>query len=457
MNKSQRYRRLSVLLLAWLSFFYLYGLTGCAEKRESRLQQIWKNGKITVITDNNEHCYFIYKDAPAGFEYELALEFAKYLVVDLEVVTPGWDEMFELLTTGKGDFIAASLTRLPARETFMDFSDEYLSIQQFIIVHKDNKEINMVEDLNGKTIHVRSATSYQQRMAELKKEGLNIQLALHKNVPTEELIRQVAEKEIEVTVADTNVALLNRRFYPDITMAFPVTAKQSLAWGVRKNDKGLLEEINKFFVQILKNGTFEKIYDLYYGSLEIFDYVDLKTFQKRIDTRLPKYKKLIEQEAAKYDMDWRLIAAIMYQESHFDPKARSHTGVRGLMQLTLKTAEELGVENRLDPVQSIRGGVKYLNGLYHRFDDIDDNTDRMLFALASYNVGYGHVRDAQKIAEKLSLNPQEWKTIKKTLPLLSFPEYNRHTRYGYARGTEPVRYVDRIITYFDVLRKTVPG
>lgn len=457
MNQDQRSRRLPALLFVWLSFLYVFSLTGCAEKEESRLQQIWKNGKITVITDNNEHCYFIYKDAPAGFEYELALEFAKYLVVDLEVVTPGWDEMFERLTTGRGDFIAASLTRLPARETFMDFADEYLSIQQFIIVHKDNTTIKTVKDLNGKTIHVRNATSYQQRLTELKEQGLNIELVLHKNVPTEELIRQVAEKEIDVTVADTNVALLNRRFYPDITMAFPVTKKQSLAWGVRKNDKEMLEEINKFFAIILKNGTFEKIYDLYYGNVETFDYVDLKTFQRRIDTRLPKYKKLIEQEAAKYDMDWRLIAAIIYQESHFDPKARSHTGVRGLMQLTLNTAEEMGVENRLDPLQSIQGGVKYLNGLYHRFDDIDDNVEQLLFALASYNVGYGHVRDAQQIAENLDLNPQEWITIKEILPLLRYPEYYRHTRYGYARGTEPVRYVDRIFTYFDVLRKTGPG
>ena len=457
MTNYHRLSKLAAVLFALLGVFNLFGLSGCTAEKQDRLGKIWEAGKIRVITDNNEHCYFMYRDSPAGFEFELAREFADYLTVDLQVITPGWEEMFEALKKGRGDFIAASLTRLPEREIQMEFSDEYLSIQQFVIVHRDNRTVRTIDDLNGKTIHVRAATSYEQRLVEMKNTGLDIELVLHKNVPTEELIRQVAEKEIEMTVADTNVALLNRRFYPEITMAFPVTEAQSLAWAVPKGDAELTKIINRFLSHIMSNGTFEKIYDRYYAAAEIFDYVDLVKFHQRLGSRLPKYEKIIRREADRYGLDWRLVAAVIYQESHFNPGARSYTGVRGLMQLTLETAREMGVKNRVDPVDSIRGGVRYLDTLYHRFDDIDDTIDRMLFALAAYNVGYGHVRDAQRIAEKLGSSPQQWNSVKQTLPLLNDPNYYRFTRYGYARGSEPIRYVDRVTTYFEVLRKTYPA
>ena len=163
------------------------------------------------------------------------------------------------------------------------------------------------------------------------------------------------------------------------------------------------------------------------------------------------YKDLIRREAKRHGFDWRLIAATIYQESHFNPHARSHTGVRGLMQLTLETAAELGIENRLDPEASVQGGVQYLADIYARFDDIQ-GLDRMLFTLASYNVGYGHVRDAQQIARDLDLPPDKWSSLKETLPLLRQRKYYSKTQYGYARGLEPVRFVTRILNYYDILR-----
>ncbi|KPJ78965.1 MAG: murein transglycosylase [Deltaproteobacteria bacterium SG8_13] len=426
---------------------------GCAPEKDSRLEQIWNAGQITFITDNNAHCYFIYKDQPAGFEYELAKAFADYLLVDLQVRTPGWDDMFSHLLNGHGDVIAASLTRIPSREKRMAFSDAYLTIQQFIIIHKDNRGFFGPEDLHGKQVHVRSGTSYQQQLKELQKAGIDLQIALHKNVPTEELIRQVAEKEIGITVADTNVALLNRRYYPDTVMAFPISGRQSLGWAVREGDSELLEVINRFLANISEDGTFEKIYQTYYSRVELFDYVDLKTFHRRLDTRLPAYKSAIRSESRRHGFDWRLVAALIYQESHFDPAAVSYTGVQGLMQLTVATAREMGVTDRTDPRQSIRGGIKYLSTLYQRFEDIEDDAERMLFTLASYNVGYGHVRDAQQLAGEKGLDTKKWSSLRQTLPLLRYPKYYRRTRSGYARGTEPVRYVDRILTYYDVLRR----
>jgi membrane-bound lytic murein transglycosylase F len=344
------------------------------------------------------------------------------------------------------------MTITPARQKLVDFSNEYLSIQQHVIIHNNNHTVKSIKDLHGKKVYVRDKTSYQERLLELKKSGLDIELVLYENVPTEELIRQVAEKEIEITVADTNIALLNRRYYPDIKIAFPITKKQSLGWAVIKGDRKFLQKVNDFFNVIKKDETFAKIYERYYANVEFFDYVDLKKFHKRTLTRLPKYEHIIKEESGRYGLDWRLIAAVIYQESHFDPWAKSYQGVRGLMQLTLATADELGIEDRLDPQQSIAGGVNYLSKIYERFNDIQ-GFDRMLYALAGYNIGYGHVRDAQQIARQEGLDPNKWETLKQTLPLLRYKKHYKKTKYGYARGTEAVRYVDRILTFYDILRR----
>ena len=415
------------------------------------LERVQEAGKIRVITRNNSNCYYIYRDRPMGFEYELAETFADHLGVGLEIITADWNDMFRLLATGRGDLIAASLTITPAREERADFSDSYMSVQQHVIVHKHNYKVRSVDDLSGRTVHVRKGTSYEVRLKELADSGIDIEIVLRDNVPTEELIRQVAEKEIEITVADSNIALLNRRYYPAVRMAFPIEEKQSLGWAVREGDDKLLAEVDAFFDTIEANGQFGKIYQKYYANVDIFDYVDLRKFHQRIRTRLPKYDEIIKKESRKYGFDWRLVAAVAYQESHWDPRARSYKGVRGLMQLTLTTAKEVGVESRLDPVQSIEGGVKYLRKIYDRFDEIE-GLDRMLFALASYNIGYGHVRDAQKIARDQGLDPLKWASLKKTLPLLRQKKYYKSTKYGYCRGTEPVRYVERILTYYDILK-----
>ena len=164
---------------------------------------------------------------------------------------------------------------------------------------------------------------------------------------------------------------------------------------------------------------------------------------------------MISEAADKHGFDWRLIAAMIYQESHFNPRARSHTGVRGLMQVTQRTAAEMGIGNRMDPEQSIDAGVGYLASLYERFEDIENEWDRLLFSLASYNVGYGHVRDAQKIAREHARDPHSWSSLMEALPLLRMPEFYREARFGYARGTEPVLYVENITAYYDILKRKI--
>ncbi|WP_320042473.1 membrane-bound lytic murein transglycosylase MltF [uncultured Desulfobacter sp.] len=417
------------------------------------LKQIQTRGTIRMITANTATSYYTYRDSPMGFEYDLAKAFADHLGVTLEVIVPDWNSMFEVLNSGQGDFIAAGITITKSRERIALFSDSYMPVQQKFIHHKLKFGIKNLEQLAGRTIYVRKGTSYQERLEELKASGIDLTILPLKDVATEEFIRLVSEKKIKYTIADSNIALLNRRYYPDIIIGLPIQEEEHLGWAVKKTNRGLRDQINEFLEMAEETGIFAKLYEKYYGNVEIFDYFDLKKFHERIKTRLPEYKKMIKKESEKYGFDWRLIAAMVYQESHFNAKAKSRTGVRGLMQVTQETARRMGIKNRLDPKQSVKAGVKFFNMMHKRFNDIPDPRQKKRFALAAYNVGYGHVRDAQEIARQQGMDINKWTSLKKTLPLLSKRKYYEKTRYGYARGQEPVHYVERIFTYYDILRQ----
>lgn len=448
MTPGSRYKA-GMLLLSIVS---LLALSGSVEAKEDSLQKIRKAKEITVITRSNAHCYYIYREQPMGFEYDLAKAFADHLGVRLKVKIFPWADMIKALNEGRGDFIAASKTITSSRKELIDFSDGYLTVQQRVIVHENNHTIEDVADLSGKTVHVRKATSYEERLSELRQQGLDLTIKVHDDVPTEELIRQVADKEIEVTIADSNIARLNLRYYPTVRIGVPIAETQRLGWAVKKGQRSLLKAINGFFKKIKSDGTFDDIYRDYFSDEQVFDRFDLKKFHQRIKTRLPKYQPIIKEAATMHGFDWRLIAAVTYQESHFNPRAKSHRGVRGLMQLTQATAKEMGVTNRLDPYQSIMGGVKYLKRLYKRYEKAED-PDRMFIALASYNVGPRHILSAQRIARKRGFDPNRWSSLEQTLPLLCYEEYIRQSKHGYCRGTEPVRYINRIRTYYDILRR----
>lgn len=419
----------------------------------STTEKIQKTGKLRLITSNSINTYYYYDSKPTGFEYDLAIEFAKFMNVELDIITPGWNNMFAYLEADKGDFIAAGLAITSQRLEHADFSIPYMTIQQRIIHHNLVFGPKNIEDMIYRTFHVRRGTSYESRLAELKASGIDFTYILHDNIPTEELIGMIHSREIKFTIADSNLALLNKRYYPDIRIGIPVQERESLAWAVRKNDSDMLKQINRFILHANKTGILKRITEKYYDNIKDFDVYELKKFHKRLETRLPKYKDVIIEESEKYGFDWRLVAAVVYQESHFNPKARSFTNVRGLMQVTIKTAKEMGIKNRRDPNESIRAGIKYLDMMYQRFDYIEDDYQRLLFALASYNIGYGHVRDAMRLAEEQGYDPQTWKGLKAVLPLLSKAKYYKKTKHGYARGWEPVHYVERILTYFDILKQ----
>ena len=417
------------------------------------LDRIRSTGKLRLITANSLNTYSYYEGQPTGFEYDLALEFAKYLNVELDVVTPGWNNLFVYLTQDKGDFIAAGISITTQRLEDAAFSIPYMTIQQRVIHHNLIFGPKNIEDLRFRTFHVRRDTSYHYRLEQIQASGIALNYILHDNIPTEELIAMVNRREIRFTIADSNIALLNQRYYPDIRIGIPIQERESLAWAVRKNDTDMIVEINRFFLHANATGILRKITNKYYENTQNFDVYEIKKFHERIKTRLPKYKRVIMEESKKYGFDWRLVTAVVYQESHFNPNAKSFTNVRGLMQVTHATAREMGITNRRNPSQSIRAGIGYLNKMYQKFSHIEDEYQRMLFSLASYNIGYGHVQDALKIAEEKGLDPTTWQALKTCLPLLSKTQYVKTAKNGYARGWEPVQYVERILTYFDILKQ----
>ena len=388
-----------------------------------------------------------------GFEYELAQAFAEHLGVRLKVkVVESWRDMVAALNKGSAAFIAASTPIMPKWQTEVAFSDGYMEVAQQIIAHRKNSSIKTASDLSGKTVDVRKGTAYQQRLMELRDQGIDLAIRLHDDLPTEELIQKVADEEIDFTIANSNIILINRRNFPGAVSTGSINNRMQLGWAVYPKSIELLEQINAFLKVAKKSGKFDSIYDKYYGDTQDFDYVDLKVFHRRIKDRLSRYSPFIKAAAKKHGFDWRLIAAQIYQESHLNPWAKSQAGARGLMQILPSTGQSLGIDDLFDPVENINAGVQHLKNLFNHFEKLKGQ-DRLLISLAAYNIGQGHIHDARKLAQKKGLDPNKWESLSKTLPLLQYRKYYKNAKYGFCRGTEPIRYIKQIMIYYDVLKR----
>jgi membrane-bound lytic murein transglycosylase F len=441
------------LLIVWAALGYYLCSPVISAYRFVTLQKIKQTGVITVATRNSAHCYYLYRDQPMGFEYELAKAFAEYLGVRLQIkIVDKWSDMVAALSDGSAAFIAASMPITSKRQTQVAFSDGYMEVAQNIITHRKNTGIKEAADLSGKTIDVRKGTVYQQRLVELKKQGINLAIRLHDDLPVEELIQKVADGQIDFTIANSNIISINRRNFPGVVSTGSINEGMQLAWAVYPKSKKLLEQINAFLRMINKSGKFDEIYNKYYGDIDDFDYVDLEAFHRRVKNKLSRYSPFIKAAAKKHGFDWRLIAAQIYQESHLNPWAKSQAGARGLMQILPSTAKDLGIGDLFDPVQNINAGVQHLKDLYDHFDQAHGE-DRLLIALAAYNIGQGHINDARDLAKKKGLDPDKWVSLSKTLPLLQYRKYFMNTQYGFCRGTEPIRYIKQILIYYDVLKR----
>ena len=399
----------------------------------------------------------------AGLEYDLAKLFVQELDDGTQlkfIVEKHIDQVLPNIINGKADIAAADITVTETRKKRIDFSLPYQDVQQQVVYNKaaNKKPPNKIKELVGTNITVPAGTSFAERLVKLHQEQPNLFWEERHNANSEKLLIEVANGDLDYTIADSHLVAILQNYYPNLGVAFSIGEPEKIAWGFSKNtDPKLLAKANAFFTKIKKNGTLRNLIDRYHGNAKRLNQFDIKTFLVNSNKLLPKYKQLFKQAQEVTGIDWRLLAAVSYQESHWDTFNTSPTNVRGLMMLTEATSDQMRVTDRLDPKQSIPAGAKYINLLIETLPERIPNPDRTYMALAAYNIGYAHVEDARVLAQRLNLNPDSWADVKKTLVMLNDPRYYSKAKYGYCSGGAPVIYVESIRSYHNILLRYQPA
>lgn len=425
-----------------------------SSKTMTQLDRILDQGILRVITVVGPTTYYENARGPTGYEYLLARGFADYLGVELEVTL--MDSITGILASvgsPKGHFAAAGLTVTPKRQERMLFSEPYSHVTQKIIYQAGTARPHSIPDiLDGDLIAI-AGSAHIERLQELQELYPELSWREHYAMEMLELMEMVHNGEAQYVVVDSDDYLINRGLFPNAREAFDITEPQGLAWAFpKRRDDSLLQAANRFLEEFRNSGALTRLEEQFHGHTERFSSYGSSVFMQRISTRLPQYIDLFKDIADELDLDWHLLAAIAYQESHWDPHAVSPTGVVGMMMLTRAAASEVDVSNRRDPEQSIVGGARYFLYSYERISEEIQEPDRTWFALAAYNVGYGHLEDARVLTERHGGNPNLWEDVKTHLPLLQKRAYYTTVRFGYARGWEPVHYVENIRHYRSILQ-----
>ncbi|ACT14076.1 membrane-bound lytic murein transglycosylase MltF [Pectobacterium aroidearum] len=415
--------------------------------QDAQLRQILSRGELRISTVNSPLTYAMSNGSPTGLDYELAKRFADYLGVKLVVSSrKNLDELFDDLDGDDADLLAAGLIYNHERLERFRAGPTYYSISQQMVYRLGSPRPKTLDKLQGRLV-VTSGSAHAATLRDLKAEKypqLNWESASDQS--TQELLKQVADGKLDYTLGDSVTIGLMQRIHPQLAVAFDLSDEEPVTWYMRRShDDSLSAALLDFFSQIVEDGTLARLEEKYLGHVGEFDYVDTTTFLSAIDETLPDLRPLFEKYAT--EIDWKLLAAISYQESHWNPQATSPTGVRGLMMLTRNTAESLNVTDRVDPEQSIRGGAQYMSHMMQKMPDTIPEDEKIWFALASYNMGYAHLLDARKLTEKQKGNPDSWVDVKMRLPMLSQKRYYTQTTYGYARGHEAYNYVENIRRY----------
>lgn len=465
-----------------ISIFVFFIFQGCSNDEEKKshneivneneiikseikidLPQIIKKDTLTAITQYNSTSYFIFKGKPMGYEYELLELFSKELNVELNIIlTDNLDTAISWLESGKGDIIAQALTITKERNNILNFSDYHTLTQQVLVQRKpenwrkmtlDNIGKQLVRDpvnLINKKVHVKKSSPYFERLNNLSDEiGGDIDIIpISENKVTEDLIKMVADGEIDYTVADKNIALVNKTYYPILDVETEVSFSQRIAWAVRKTSPKLLNTINKWIQKMRKTTDYYVIYNKYFKNRKAAKRRMKSEYFSVSGGKISEFDEIIRKHSSNIDWDWRLLASQIFQESRFDPKTKSWAGAKGLMQMMPKTAKEFGVTKLFNPDENIKVGTIYLMHISDRFEHIEKPEEKIKFILASYNVGYNHVHDARRLAKKHGGDPNIWdENVSKYILLLSKPKYynDEVVKFGYCRGSEPHNYVKEIL------------
>lgn len=435
-----------------LLFVSLSLLIACGEAIP-HLEEIRERGELRVLSRYSPATYYVKGEELAGFEYELAKRFADHLNVEMKIIVPdNLGDMLHLIEQGKADIAAAGLTITPARQNIIRFGPVYEQVTQQLVYRLGTKKPKNLTTLADGQLEVVAASSHVEQLQSHHQEIPTLVWTENTELDSSGLLELVQLELIDYTIADSNEVAANQIQFAELRVAFNISEPQPLAWAMPFAEDGTLyDEMAIFFEKMDETGDLERLKEKYYGHIRHFDYLDTRAIDRRILTHLPKYQTLFEQAGQQFNIDWRLLAAVSYQESHWNRDAVSPTGVKGLMMLTQDTAKLMKVADREDPAQSIEGGAAYLISIKKRLPERILEPDRTWIALASYNVGLGHVEDARKLTQASGGNPDLWPDVKAKLPLLSKRKWYETTKYGYARGGEPVHYVQNIRRYYDIL------
>lgn len=452
---AHRIQLISGLIAAVAVLVILIVSPGIDSSARSTVEIIKQRGYLNVLTLNSATTYYQDIDGPNGFEYHLASWFAESLGVKPRfITTANFSELYPELLFGTGDIAAAGMSKGESDfSRSVAYGPRYYEVSNQVLYRKFKADRpKKIRNLIGGSLKVISGTAHVKLLHGLLESYPELTWVEVDDMAPEELIEQVDSGRVDYILADAHEIALQRRYFPELRIAFEIGEPRQLRWAFNySDDDSLAVAIEAFFKTIEEDGRLEQLIHRHYSHVEKFNYSDVRTFTQRIESHLPRYEALFKLAAEKVDIDWRLLAAIGYQESLWNARAKSPTGVRGLMMLTLATAKQMKVKNRLDPAQSIHGGSKYFASVLKRIPGAITEPDRTWFALAAYNVGLGHVEDARIITETRGGDPDRWIDVKENLPLLARKKWYKKTKYGYARGWEPVKYVENIRQYYEYL------
>lgn len=438
----------SLLLLAGL-LFQVY-----RQPIPSVLQRVQDQGYLVVATRRAASTYYPGPNGPAGLEYELVSRFAASLGVEVRWQFPGnIQAVFNAARNGRAHLAAAGLSISASRSHNARFTAPYASITTQLVYRRGSTRPQDLGDIQPDELVI-VARSIHEEQLRLQRNQAFPQLSWRgtRDRTMEQLLREVEDGTVRYTLANSNDLILNRRFYPHLKPAFDIGRARDIAWALPNyGDDSLREAADRFLNQLIESGDMEQINERYFGHSGRLNFVDKRDFWRHLDERLPLYEDYFKEAAELTGIDWRLLAAISYQESHWRNDAVSPTGVRGLMMLTKGTATMLGVEDRSDPRQSILGGSRYLRRVEDKLPKRIQGMDRLWLTLAGYNIGFGHLEDARVLTQRRGGNPDLWTDVREHLPLLADPTHFKGLKYGYARGKEPVAYVGNVRNYYDLI------
>ena len=419
----------------------------------SVIDQIKTLGELRVVTRISPLAYYLdADDIPEGPEYDLARRFADELGVKLKI-TPvhSYAEIYGALTTGRAHLAAAAL-KVPAKSIAgVTFGPVYQRVREHLVYRRGALRPASLAQIGNGDLEIAAGSSHAKNLRAARDALPNLAWVENASMDSQALLDGVADGSIDYTIADSTEFALAHDEHPELRIAFDFPGSESLAWAASSRDAGFMGDVSGYFSRLQLDGELAAIVKHYYGRSEDLEYGNAPGFMRHLQSRLPLYKKWFEEAAQQSSQDWRLLAAIGYQESKWNPGASSPAGAKGLMQLTSDTATEAKVTDPADPRQSIFGGARYFGQVYSKTPAHVPEPDRTWFALAAYNIGYGHLEDARVLAQKAGRDPDSWDDVRDFLPLLEQERWYSRTENGYARGWEPVRYVDNVRGYRDML------